>query len=351
MTAPAASALPLENPRGRGVCVTGMHRSGTSFIAGALGRIGVSLGDPARMLRPGSDNPKGYFEIQALQQLDDELLAYLGGAWDQPPVLQAGWEHTVGLESFRERAAEILVDSFGAAAEWSGVLAWKDPRLSLLLPFWRTVTPIATTIVVVRDPVEVVASLGARGYQVGPVQAASLWLRYLFAATGDDPGHLLVRHNDIFDDLSGTVARLAAHVGLPAPDAANEAGVRERLDTDLRHHNAASLRRDAASLRRDAASLRRDAAASLTAEAAPPAADNPLLELASAVWNGGAVDVDLVPAEVGALLGRGWLRPPMDGELLARARADVVAARETLRKTNRRVAKLEAQLSQAEPGN
>jgi hypothetical protein len=54
-----------------------------------------------------------------------------------------------------------------------------------------------------------------------------------------------------------------------------------------------------------------------------------------------------VPPAVAGLLGRGWLRPPMDGELLARARADVVAARETLRKTNRRVAKLEAQLGQA----
>ena len=209
------------------------------------------------------------------------------------------------------------------------MLAWKDPRLSLLLPFWRTVTPIATTIVVVRDPVEVVASLGARGYQVGPVQAASLWLRYLYAATGDDPGHLLVRHNDIFTDLSGTVARLAAHLGLPAPDAASEAAVREHLDTGLRHHDAAGSVPDAGT--------------------AVPATENPLLDLAAAVWNGGAVDLDLVPAEVAELLGRGWLRPPMDGELLARARADVVAARETLRKTNRRVAKLEARARCTEP--
>src|SRR4051812_31811153 len=300
-----------------------MHRSGTSFVAAALGCLGVSLGDPARMLRPGSDNPKGYFEIQALQQLDDELLAYLGGAWDQPPVLQPGWEHTKGIDSFKARAAEILVESFGPAAGWSGVIGWKDPRISLLLPFWRTVTPIATTIVVMRDPVEVVASLSARGYQVGPVQAASLWLRYLFAATGDDPGHLLVRHADLFDDLPGTVARLAEHVGLPAPDAAAEAAVRAHLDTGLRHHTAGEVAPDSSEV--------------------PPEVANPLLDLASLVWNGGAVDLDLVPGAVGDLLGRGWLRPPMDGELLARARADVVAARETLRKANRRIARLEAE--------
>jgi hypothetical protein len=295
-----------------------MHRSGTSVVAGALGLIGVSLGRPDRLLKPGPDNPKGYFEIQEIVQLDDELLAHLGGAWDQPPVLDPGWERDPGLAPFRERAAAILDDAFGPEAERAPVIAWKDPRISLLLPLWRDVASVATTIVVVRDPVEVAASLALRGYSVGAAQAASLWLRYVFAATAGDPGHLLVRHTDLFDDLAGTVRRLAAHVGLPVPDAAAVAAVRDHLDAGLRHHDAAE---------------------------APADLDNPLLALASAVWNGGAVDRDVVPAPVADLLGRGWLRPPEDGELLARARADVVRARETLRKTNQRVKTLEAQLT------
>jgi len=304
--------------RSSAVCVTGMHRSGTSVVAGALSLLGASLGDPTRMLKAGADNPKGYFEIQAVVQLDDELLAHLGGAWDQPPVLDPGWEHASGLAPFRARAGAILGESFGPEDERSGVIVWKDPRLSVLLPFWRTVTPVATTVLVVRDPVEVAASLAVRGYSVGAVQAASLWLRYLYAAAAADPGHLLVRHADIFDDLPGTIGRLAAHVGLPAPDAAAEASVREHLDRELRHHDAAS---------------------------ASPDLDNPLLDLARAVWNGGAVDLGALPPAVSDLLARGWLRPPVDGELLARARADLVRARETLRKTNGRVATLEAQLA------
>ena len=308
----------LANPNTRAVCVTGMHRSGTSFVAGALGHLGVALGAPERMLRPGPDNPKGYFEVQAITQLDDEVLAHLGGAWDQPPVLDPGWADGAALTPFRERAAAILAETFGSVAQWPAIIAWKDPRLSLLLPFWRTVTPIATTIVVVRDPVEVVASLGQRGYPVGAEQAASLWLRYFYAAIADDPGHLLVRHTDIFDDLPATVARLAAHLGLPAPDARTEGAIRDHLDTDLRHHDATR---------------------------AAPAVGNPLLDLALEVWNGGAVDPGVVPPLVADLIGRGWLRPPLDGELLARARADVVAARETLRKTNGKVARLEKELA------
>jgi hypothetical protein len=302
----------------RAVCVTGMHRSGTSFVAGALRFLGVSLGDPARLLKPGPDNPLGYFEVAALMQLDDEVLAHRGGAWDQPPVFDPGWEHDAGLDPFRARAAEILDATFGSPADRPPVIAWKDPRLSLLLPFWRTVTPIATTVVVVRDPVEVVASLAARKYAVEAAQASSLWLRYVYAAVANDPGCLIVRHTDIFEDLPGTIARLAEHLDLPVPDAAAEAEVRAHLDTGLRHHDAAAV---------------------------APGFENPLLDLARAVWNGGNIDLGAVPPVVADLLARGWLRPPIDGELLARARADVVAARETLRKTNGRVAALEAQLA------
>jgi hypothetical protein len=77
--------------------------------------------------------------------------------------------------------------------------------------------------------------------------------------------------------------------------------------------------------------------------------DNPLLDLARTIWHDGDVDVRRAGPVVADLVGRGWLRPPMDGELLARARADVVRARETLRKTNRRVATLEAELAQRQP--
>jgi len=300
------------------VCVTGMHRSGTSIVAGALPFLGVELGDPARMLKPGADNPKGYFEIQGVVQLDDELLAQLGGAWDQPPVLDPGWERAAALEPFRARAAGVLDDAFGPAPARAPLIAWKDPRLSLLLPFWRTVAPIETTVVVVRDPVEVAASLAVRGYAVGAAQAASLWLRYVFAAAAADPGHLLVRHDDLFADLPGVLGRIAAHLGLPAPDASTRAAVLEHLDAGLRHHDAAEP---------------------------SPALDNPLLELARTVWNDGVVDLRALPAGITELFARGWLRPPEDGELLARARADVVRARETLRKTNGRVAKLEAELA------
>ena len=61
------------------------------------------------------------------------------------------------------------------------------------------------------------------------------------------------------------------------------------------------------------------------------------MSLALAVWNDGAVDLDAVPTPVSDALARGWLRPPLDGELLARARADVVTLKESVRRLNRQL--------------
>src|SRR3954451_12465839 len=132
--------------------VSGMHRCGTSFVASVLPALGVSLGDASRLMRAGPDNPAGYYEIQAMLELNEALLAQLGGAWDAPPTLDPGWETGAALDEFRARAARLVDEQFGEGSERPPLVAFKDPRLSLLLPFWRTVVPIATTIVLVRDP-------------------------------------------------------------------------------------------------------------------------------------------------------------------------------------------------------
>ena len=294
----------------RAVCVTGMHRSGTSFVTGALRFLGVEMGDPAKMLRPGDDNPVGYFEIQAMIELDDELLAHLGGAWDAPPVLDPGWEASADLDGFRARAGELLDDVFGSAEARPALVGWKDPRLAILLPFWRTVTPIETTIVMVRDPREVAASLAARRYSVPSQQAAGLWLRYLLAAVVNDSGHLLIRYDDAYERLEDTLAAIAHHVGVPRPDTTALTEARRTLDPGLRHHRGSEAGSDS---------------------------DNPLMETALTIWNEGTPALDRVPPAAVDALARGWLAPPGDAELLARSRADVIRCREALRQANRRL--------------
>jgi hypothetical protein len=280
-----------------------MHRSGTSVAARALVSLGISLGDPDGLQPPGKDNPRGYWENRYVKELDDEILAACGGAWDVPPVLDPGWEHDTALDPFRDRAHAILAEWFPPGVP----IGWKDPRLCLLLPFWRTVVPVDTTVLVVRHPLEVADSLAARNGMARP-EAALLWLRYLLAAARNDPSHLLVHHDALYDDLDGVLAAMSDHLGVdPAPpDLVAE--LRDHFDPGLRHHVAAPA----------------------------PAGDNPLVAMALAVWADGRVDVDaLDPALTDAVV-RGWLRPPADAEALMAARAEAVAFEEEIRRRNRR---------------
>ncbi len=52
--------------------VLGMHRSGSSALAGALELLGVPLGGP--LMPPARDNERGFFELAGMVALHDELL-------------------------------------------------------------------------------------------------------------------------------------------------------------------------------------------------------------------------------------------------------------------------------------
>jgi hypothetical protein len=294
-----------------------MHRSGTSFAAHALQLLGVSLGDPDLLMAPGRDNPSGYWENQPIKSLDDELLAELGGSWDQPPVLEPGWEHAPELDELRREAEAILTRSFGPADD-AGVTAWKDPRLSLLLPFWQTVRPVSAAVLLVRHPSEVASSLAARN-GIGAPQAAVLWLRYVLAALGHEPTPLVLRNTDFTDALASTVAALADHVGVDRPSAEVEATIAATFDPTLRHH---------------------------VADEREPT--DPLPALAHRVWNGGHVDEHTLDDTLARCLAEGWLRPPSDGELLAQARAKVMKLQATMARRSLQKKKLDEERAELE---
>ena len=91
--ASAMSSAPRRLRCASPACTAAARRSSRARCASSASRSAT----PNGMLRPGPDNPKGYFEVQSVVQLDDEVLAHLGGAWDQPPVLDPGWELDPGL--------------------------------------------------------------------------------------------------------------------------------------------------------------------------------------------------------------------------------------------------------------
>ncbi len=211
----------------RFVCVSGMHRSGTSLVTRVVNLLGVDLGDTGDLL-DGPDNPRGFWESLSLTKFGEAVLQQLGGSWDDPPVLGDGWEASSQLDEARPAASALLGRILGTAP----VVGWKDPRTAVLLPFWRTVVPVPRTLLVVRDPREVAGSLARRnGFH--PERSAYLWLRYNVAGWRGDAQRAVVRYEDVVTEPGSTADRLAQLLGLPRPDRRTQARVAEAVDPEL----------------------------------------------------------------------------------------------------------------------
>ena len=165
----------------RVVCVIGMHRSGTSAVTRMLNLLGVSLGPEEQLLEPAPHNPAGFWENERVVQLNDEQVAALGGNATTPPMLADGWERARELGGLRERAAALV----RSLADGADVVGLKDPRLSLTLPFWRTVTPATQVVHCLRDPAEAAPSL-SRWHPIDVQPAGALWLSYVVSACRAD---------------------------------------------------------------------------------------------------------------------------------------------------------------------
>jgi len=106
------------------IVVTGMHRSGTSAVAGMLHGAGVFMGE--KLIGPDRSNPKGHFEDVEVKKINDAILAESGGAWDDPP------DRYVVSDQTKEWIKEFISQRCADHDVWG----MKDPRLMLTWEFW-----------------------------------------------------------------------------------------------------------------------------------------------------------------------------------------------------------------------
>ncbi len=152
--------------------VTGMHRSGTSALAAALRAGGIAVGDEDALLPATDDNPDGYVERRDVYELNERLLSSLGWMWDAPDPAPLS---APSLRPWFISEARALVTS-----QLSGLESWliKDPRLSILIPWWRRVLiDRIAVIVLVRSPEEVAWSLALRD-GIPVTCGLALWAAY-----------------------------------------------------------------------------------------------------------------------------------------------------------------------------
>jgi len=204
---PAPQPAPLPpGQRQRVIAILGMHRSGTSSLAGSLEEAGLYLGDVGTS---ATFNQKGHREPQELNALHEAVLITSGGAWHIPPE-QVTWS------TRHKKKRDDFIASRAGLALWG----FKDPRTVLVLDGWLEAIPDLELVATFRHPAVVARSLQRRHGGETPDMWLQLWLDYntrLLELL--EPGHVPV----IDFDLPGERYRvrledLMAELDLHAPE-------------------------------------------------------------------------------------------------------------------------------------
>lgn len=217
------------------IVVLGMHRSGTSAVAACLHDMGFWLGREEDLLGATPENARGYWELRALVELNDALLAALGCTWDSPTLPPLASIGAARLAEFTGRAQELLQSAFGDAP----TLVLKDPRLCRLLDFWmpqfESVGAQVRYVLALRDPLECAASIHRRD-RLASSMARWLWADHIAWACVQTAGRqrLVVAYERLLTDPRQELERLALFAGV-APEVV-DAKVLAGVEPTLRHH-------------------------------------------------------------------------------------------------------------------
>ncbi|HET7061628.1 MAG TPA: hypothetical protein VFI43_05570 [Nitrosospira sp.] len=220
--------------------ILGMHRSGTSLLAGLLSQVGVVMGK--RLYAPQKGvNEKGFWEHEDIVDTHDELLLMLNSQWDDVLPWPEKWWESEAVQPFIARLLAYVRRDFSNADVW----ALKDPRMCRLLPLWLPILtrePIRPVFICMnRNPFEVVGSLQKRdGFS--REKGLVLWLNHALSAERYSRGY-----SRVFTDFDQVVKKPSevllkiekeADIVFPKPvdTAAGEIG--RFVSPDLRHHKA-----------------------------------------------------------------------------------------------------------------
>jgi hypothetical protein len=146
--------------------LVGMHRSGTSWLAGSLQERGLAMGD---VNESATYNAKGTRENDTLQAIHAGVLRDAEGTWRKPP------RRIVWSDSRRQALEAFIADMNARHTHWG----FKDPRTLFLLDEWTAQVPHLEFVGIFRHPDAVARSLAKRDFSpVGRRQSLKLWRLY-----------------------------------------------------------------------------------------------------------------------------------------------------------------------------
>ena len=238
-----------NNSQQRGVLVLGMHRSGTSAMTAGLQNVfGVKLSGSNDCM--SEDNPKGYFEDFDIVDLNTKLLDFFGVSWDSFGFAEDRDFSDTRLLSLKNDALTILRRNYSDHKLWG----LKDPRISILLPFWEDVLKEFGSnycrVIALRNPLEVAYSQKVRYEKQlldpahcrcgsDPRYMLNLWFWYNLYLLKDlpDDNNIVVVFDNILSDPTNEMKRLGRFLEIDPDSNCLREYTQGFLDKQLKHHN------------------------------------------------------------------------------------------------------------------
>ena len=212
------------------ILVLGMHRSGTSSIAGSLMRLGGDA--PVHLLPAQPDNERGFWESSVISALNDEILAAGGSDWQDWRSFDLNRIDRGVATTLRARARSVLLAEFGEAR----LPIIKDPRMCRLMPFWSSVFQdlewSLRAVLPLRSPLEVALSLNRRD-GIALSCASLIWLRHVLEAEVEsrEMPRAVLNWHDFLADPRRSLGRVGRSLKLTWP---RWVGARFRGDRRIR---------------------------------------------------------------------------------------------------------------------
>jgi len=147
--------------------IIGMHRSGTSLIAGLLHKAGIFMG-----YKQDDNNESVFF-----QRLNEFIFRQANASWDNPHnflfIDQSFKDYARGLIELHLKGLRrvqylgpLRFFRYKTIKDIDFPWGWKDPRNTFTVDIWKEIFPEARIVHVFRNPVDVAESLKNREHRL-----------------------------------------------------------------------------------------------------------------------------------------------------------------------------------------
>ena len=214
--------------------ILGMHRSGTSALAGVLNIMGLEVGSD---LMPKTEmNPKGYFENLLSYRLNEKILYENKSAWDDCHF-KLNKIPKEKINTYKQEIKNIIEGEFRYAEKF----LIKDPRICILFPIWQSAClelDLAIKIIIPhRSPIEIANSLKKRN-AFSYEKSLILWLHHFLTAEYLSRKHerLFISFDELLNETKKTVDKLYTFVDL-GEEKRVRPSINQFLDKKTKHNN------------------------------------------------------------------------------------------------------------------